>query len=102
LGDTIEYFDDHYEALRGADALLLLTEWNLFRNPDFPRMIRLLREPLIFDGRNQYKPEELARLGFTYTGIGCGELPKTGPSALAETKLEERSSSSKLRFVAGQ
>jgi UDPglucose 6-dehydrogenase len=63
-----------YEALRGADALVLLTEWSAFRNPDFERVRGLLRRPLIIDGRNQYDPAEMARLGFTYFGIGraCG------------------------------
>lgn len=68
--DRIAYAGDNYAALRGADALLLLTEWNVFRNPDFGRMKRLLKEPVIFDGRNQYSPSEMKTLGFRYFGIG--------------------------------
>jgi UDPglucose 6-dehydrogenase len=59
-----------YEALRGADALALLTEWGAFRTPDFHRIKGLLAKPIIVDGRNQYDPEQLAKLGFTYSGIG--------------------------------
>lgn len=70
FGDKVELCDDHYQVLDGADALLLLTEWNVFRNPDFSRIAQLLRRPVIFDGRNQYRPKEMRRLGFTYFGIG--------------------------------
>ena len=59
-----------YDALKGADALAIVTEWNEFREPDFERMRKLLREPVIFDGRNLYKPDKLARLGFQYYYIG--------------------------------
>jgi UDPglucose 6-dehydrogenase len=68
--DRIEYMDENYEALRGADALLLLTEWPLFRRPDFPRMKELLKTPLIFDGRNQYNPGNLKAMGFEYHCVG--------------------------------
>ena len=70
FGNKIQYAQDNYEVLRGADALVLVTEWNLFRNPDFSRIKRLLRRPIIFDGRNQYNPTEIRELGFTYFGIG--------------------------------
>ena len=69
-GDRIHYSDRPYGALEGADALAIVTEWNEFRNPDFGVMIRLLRQPVIFDGRNLYDPAQMARLGFTYQGIG--------------------------------
>ena len=59
-----------YEALEGADALVLVTEWNEFREPDFPRMKSLMRTPAIFDGRNIYDPRQLQELGFHYEGIG--------------------------------
>lgn len=59
-----------YEALRGADALALLTEWSAFRNPDFERIKSSLARPIIVDGRNQYDPAELRALGFRYYGIG--------------------------------
>ena len=60
------------QALHGADALAIVTEWNLFRSPDFVHMHALLKQPVIFDGRNIYDPEPLARLGFIYYGIGRG------------------------------
>ncbi len=59
-----------YEALAGADALAIVTEWNEFREPDFGRMRRLMRSPTIFDGRNLYAPEQMRALGFTYLSIG--------------------------------
>lgn len=62
-----------YEALEGADALALVTEWKPFRHPDFTAMKGLLKAPVIFDGRNQYDPQALRRDGFTYIAIGRGE-----------------------------
>ncbi len=61
---------DAYKALDGADAMILCTEWKPFRAPDFEKMKSLLKSPVIFDGRNQYEPEELKALGFTYYCIG--------------------------------
>jgi UDPglucose 6-dehydrogenase len=62
--------DDPYAAAEGADALLLVTEWRQYRSPDFPRLKRLLKQPLIFDGRNIYDARLLAGQGFTCRGIG--------------------------------
>jgi UDPglucose 6-dehydrogenase len=62
--------ENAYHALRGADALALLTEWSAFRNPDFDRVKSLLKSPVVVDGRNQYEPEQLRALGFRYYGIG--------------------------------
>jgi len=59
-----------YDALAGADALALVTEWKPFRNPDFDAMKKLMREPVIFDGRNQYDPQQVRAMGFEYFGIG--------------------------------
>jgi UDPglucose 6-dehydrogenase len=70
LGDRVTYCSRSYEALEGADALVVVTEWNEFREPDFKRMKSLLRRPVIFDGRNIYDPVEMKRLGFEYQGIG--------------------------------
>jgi UDPglucose 6-dehydrogenase len=70
LGDAVHYAADSYEALREADALLICTEWNEFRRPDFQRMRRQLKQPLIFDGRNLYDPKRMAELGFKYFSIG--------------------------------
>jgi len=70
LGDRVCYAAHAYEALEGAAALAIVTEWLEYRNPDFERIKRLLTRPLIVDGRNLYDPERLARLGFTYDSIG--------------------------------
>jgi UDPglucose 6-dehydrogenase len=68
----LTFCDDQYEALDGADGLLLVTEWKQFRHPDFDAIKRKLRAPVIFDGRNQYDPSELVGSGFEYYGIGRG------------------------------
>jgi UDPglucose 6-dehydrogenase len=70
FGDKITYCETSYEALEGVDALLLVTEWNEFRRPDFDKMSQLMKRPLIFDGRNQYELERMARRGFEYFCIG--------------------------------
>ena len=59
-----------YEALAGADALAIITEWNEFREPDFAKMRSLMKAPVVFDGRNIYSPEHMRALGFTYFSIG--------------------------------
>jgi len=69
-GDKIGFVENMYDALAGADALVLVTEWHEFRRPDFARVKRLLRQPVVFDGRNVWDPDELRQLGFTYHGIG--------------------------------
>jgi UDPglucose 6-dehydrogenase len=73
-GDKLTYCDRPYGALEQADALAIATEWNEFRNPDFEVMGRLLRQPVIFDGRNLYDPARMATLGFTYHGIGRAKV----------------------------
>lgn len=70
FGDRIHYHRVNYDALRGADALLVVTEWNEFRRPDFERMKQLMKHPVIFDGRNIYDPEDMRALGFVYYSIG--------------------------------
>ncbi|WP_461209528.1 UDP-glucose dehydrogenase family protein [Desulfocurvus sp. DL9XJH121] len=72
LGDNplLEIVSDQYEALEGADALAVVTEWNQFRNPDFKRVREALTAPLVFDGRNLYSPRALAEEGFAYFCIG--------------------------------
>ncbi|MBM4266890.1 MAG: UDP-glucose/GDP-mannose dehydrogenase family protein [Deltaproteobacteria bacterium] len=70
FGDRITYHRLNYDALEGADALLLVTEWNEFRRPDFDRMKKLLARPVVFDGRNVYEPEQMAAQGFTYYSVG--------------------------------
>jgi UDPglucose 6-dehydrogenase len=71
-GDRLAYCDRPYGALEGADALAIVTEWQEFRRPDFEVMRRLLRQPVIFDGRNLYETRSMRELGFTYYGIGRG------------------------------
>ena len=70
LNDILEYSQDQYKALKNADALLTLTEWNEFRNPDFDRIKSDLKSPLIFDGRNIYDINKMEELGFIYFSIG--------------------------------
>jgi len=70
FGDRLEYCDNPYAALPGASALLIATEWPEFRRPNFARIKQSLREPVIFDGRNLFEPEVMARWGFTYYSIG--------------------------------
>ena len=70
FGDSIKYSESAYEALEGADALILATEWNEFRNPDFELIKNKLKSPLIFDGRNQYNVETMKKYGFDYICVG--------------------------------
>jgi UDPglucose 6-dehydrogenase len=69
FGDTIAY-EDMYQVLEGADALLVLTEWPVYSEPDFDRMKSLLKEPVIFDGRNLYRETQMKASGFKHFGIG--------------------------------
>jgi len=70
FGNRITICEKSYEALSGADALAIVTEWNEFREPDFKRMRELLKSPTVFDGRNIYSPEQMRALGFAYFSIG--------------------------------
>ena len=70
FGSRIQYAANNYGCLEGADALLLLTEWQAFRNPNFDRMKSFMRQPLVFDGRNIYDPAQMREHGFTYYSIG--------------------------------
>ena len=70
FGDRIALCEKSYDALNGADALAVVTEWNEFREPDFAKMRSLLKAPVVFDGRNIYSPEQMQALGFTYFSIG--------------------------------
>jgi UDPglucose 6-dehydrogenase len=70
FGNRIVYAGTSYDALPGADALAVVTEWNEFREPDFGRMRKLMREPTVFDGRNIYDPHQMKAQGFTYYSIG--------------------------------
>jgi UDPglucose 6-dehydrogenase len=70
FGSKVVLAEKSYDALKGADALAVVTEWNEFREPDFARMRKLLRTPVIFDGRNIYRPAVMKEQGFTYYAIG--------------------------------
>jgi UDPglucose 6-dehydrogenase len=71
-GDRITFLDDPYEVLDGADALAVVTEWLVYRNPDFDRIRTALREPVLIDGRNLYEPSRMRELGFRHATIGRG------------------------------
>jgi UDPglucose 6-dehydrogenase len=70
FGSKVTYAENSYAALTGADALVIVTEWNEFREPDFGKIKKLLRNPVIFDGRNIYTPEQMRTHGFIYYSIG--------------------------------
>ncbi|MBC8324018.1 MAG: UDP-glucose/GDP-mannose dehydrogenase family protein [Verrucomicrobia subdivision 3 bacterium] len=70
LGESVEFCDEPYAALEGADALAIVTEWKAFRSPDFARIKNALNEPVIFDGRNLYDPAAVAAAGLEYQAIG--------------------------------
>jgi UDPglucose 6-dehydrogenase len=74
LGDRITFEEANYAAAEGADALVLVTEWNEFRRPSFDRLKRSMRQPVIFDGRNVWSPAEVRAAGFIYSGIGRGRV----------------------------
>jgi UDPglucose 6-dehydrogenase len=76
IGDKITYAKNEYEALENADALLICTEWGIFRNPDFDRVGSLLKDKVIFDGRNLFDLEEMNELGFYYSSIGRKSISK--------------------------
>jgi UDPglucose 6-dehydrogenase len=70
FGERIAYAGHMYDALEGADALVIVTEWLAFRNPDFPRMKQALKQPIVIDGRNLYDPAKMRQLGITYVSLG--------------------------------
>lgn len=70
FGERIQFAANNYGCLEGVEALLVVTEWQLFRNPSFERMKAIMHEPVIFDGRNIYDPVHVRELGFTYYGVG--------------------------------
>ena len=80
FGDRIEYSNNQYDILANADALAIITDWSEYRNPDFDRIKTALKNPLIVDGRNLYKPDRMVKAGFSYIPLGrcsngvCGEV----------------------------
>jgi len=75
FGERIAFAADPYDALVGAEALAIVTEWLVFRNPDFDAIRSRLKQPIVVDGRNLYDPAKMRRLGFRYYGIGRGDQP---------------------------
>ena len=70
IGDRVEYAENIYGAVADVDALLIVTEWKEFRMPDWTAVLRAMKSPVIFDGRNIYDPAEMKELGFVYRSIG--------------------------------
>lgn len=70
FGDKIDYSDNQYECLEGADALIIATEWNEFRTPNFLKIVTALKNKVIFDGRNLFETNAIKELGFYYESIG--------------------------------
>jgi UDPglucose 6-dehydrogenase len=70
FGSKVTFVGKNYDALKGADALAIVTEWSEFRRPDFEKMRKLMRSPVVFDGRNLFEPEQMKQSGFTYYSIG--------------------------------
>jgi UDPglucose 6-dehydrogenase len=73
---NLYFCEDEYDAAASSDAIALITEWKQFRFADFERIGKTMKAQVFFDGRNQYKPSEMAAKGFTYFGIGIPETPK--------------------------
>ncbi len=70
IGDKITFCDNQYDAIEDADALAVITEWNAFRTPDYNKILSSLKEPIVFDGRNVFDPEDMKERGFVYSSIG--------------------------------
>jgi UDPglucose 6-dehydrogenase len=84
LNDRITYAETNYDALVGADALVVVTDWNEYRHPDFARVKSTLKRPVIIDGRNLYDPAKMAGLGFTYHSIGRQSVEHPAPKRVGE------------------
>ena len=84
LGDRITYAETNYDALLGADALVVVTDWNEYRHPDFARVKASLRRGVVIDGRNLYDPAKMAGLGFTYHSIGRQNVEHDAPQRVGE------------------
>lgn len=74
LDEIITLYDDNYEALKGSDGLILVTEWLEYREPDFEKMKALMKKPVVFDGRNIFNPKKMRKMGFDYFGIGRSSM----------------------------
>lgn len=74
LDEIITLYDDNYEALKGSDGLILVTEWLEYREPDFEKMKALMKKPVVFDGRNVFNPKKMRKIDFDYFGIGRSSM----------------------------
>jgi UDPglucose 6-dehydrogenase len=88
LGDSISYAPDAYAAAKGADALLILTEWKEFASLDLHRLKELLNYPIVLDGRNLYSPQDMARAGLSYYSVGRTAVEVSPPSSLQSKVLK--------------
>src|SRR4029077_9573888 len=70
LGQRVAFAESNYDALAGSDALVIVTDWNEYRHPDFARIKQTLRRPILIDGRNLYDPQKMGELGFHYDSVG--------------------------------
>ena len=70
MGDTLELFDDMYETAKGADALVISTDWDEFKSPDFNRLGEVMKGRVIFDGRNLYRRQQFDKMGWHYYSVG--------------------------------
>jgi len=86
FGDKIYYATDQYDAVKGASAIILVTEWSEFRNPDFERLQSMVKHPAIFDGRNVYSLDKMQALGFYYESVGRKVVHPHMRDKLAETQ----------------
>jgi UDPglucose 6-dehydrogenase len=89
FGNQIQYYQEMYQMLENVDALCILTEWAVYRNPDIEKMLQLMRRPIIFDGRNLYECAKMTGKGFTYFGIGRGHPIASLPQILDEELIVE-------------
>ncbi len=84
LGDRIAYAETNYDALAGADALIVVTDWNEYRHPDFARVKETLKRPVIVDGRNLYDPEKMQELGLSYYSMGRATVELVAPERVGK------------------
>ena len=89
IGDKIEYAANQYEALRDADALIIVTEWSVFRTPDFDQMEKALKQKVVFDGRNLYDLQKMIDCGYYYNSIGRKVITTSNPEPVFANGIEK-------------
>jgi len=98
--DDLVLCDDPWAALEGADALAVVTEWKVFRSPDFARIKSMLKNPVIFDGRNLYDPPMVESAGLAYYGIGRGRSTVAAKKGMNDDGHTERRADERARVEA--